>query len=157
MKKRRTMLRTATLALLSSARTLLICGNGPTGDGSGIVHVAVPITLLAMGLAGIGVGIGLTVASNDAATDMQTLDDAIPGDEACSSAASPFVTQCGDLADARDDRDAFSAGAIAAYVLGGAAALTAAGLFIGNAATPSSKRGVELRTNGLSLSIHGTW
>jgi hypothetical protein len=112
---------------------------------------------------GIAVGAGLTVAANGKSRDADTIGARLGGSSTCAGTSAATVTKdCQDVKAALRSQSSFTDGARVSFVVGGAAALGAAGLGIWSTLGPrQQKSGLQvLPFVGVSeagVVVRGAW
>ena len=111
---------------LEEGKTRTIEVGGPAGEGggdSGRRSIAPGAALIVLGAAGIGAGIAFVALREDRRTQAVTLRDSIVADGArCLEGASNYdAARCPVLKSTTSEGDAFGTGALAAFIVGGAA------------------------------------
>ncbi len=136
----------------------LVKAPGPSnGDSPGGASTAVLVIGYGVAVVGLGIGVGLTVASTGEANEADETTaalEAAPNPRPC-----PGDPRCQQVQDGREARDSLANGAMAAYLIGGAALVgTSLYWLLSRAAEPVADSAARVRlVPALSPTLQGLW
>ena len=109
----------------------------------GATGPSMPIVITGGALAAVGliVGTALTVAANGKASSADTLRSMVGSNSACTGTAAGSNPNCAQLTNALNGHDAFTKGAFASFVIGGAFAAATVGLVVRATTTSKVEKG----------------